>query len=77
MPASGFMGTGKIGILTGLAGAEDSVAQWISVEYDSDREEQMAKVEGFLDDNDLQYPVVFKPVDGQRGLGGNYCPITG
>ena len=69
MPASGFMGTGKIGILTGLAGAEDSVAQWISVEYDSDREEQMAKVEGFLDDNDLQYPVVFKPVDGQRGLG--------
>ncbi len=73
IPGGGFLGESKVQILSGLAGAKESVARWTLLSADQAaafREQQLAiwmKVEN------LSWPVVLKPDVGERGQGVGIC----
>ncbi len=70
MPAGGFIGEEKSKILSDLAAQDDKrLARWQLIPHSPNIEEQIAQLEEFLRKNDLDFPVVLKPNEGQRGLG--------
>ena len=69
MPASGVIGERKSAILRDLIKAGAPVARWALIPCKTPLEKQWAHVEAFCQKHQLDYPLVFKPDEGQRGLG--------
>lgn len=65
----GFVGESKIDILRGLAGAGEFVAHAELIEAASDLQSRIAAVHRFMAEHGLDFPVVLKPNQGQRGAG--------
>ena len=68
MPLGGLLGESKSDILDGLAGIGEALPAWRHLPT-SNREERVAALHRFLEDEDLDYPVVLKPDTGERGRG--------
>ena len=68
MPLGGLLGESKSDILDGLADIGDALPAWRRLPTGSpeDRGEALRQ---FLEDEDLDYPVVLKPDTGERGRG--------
>ncbi len=72
MTAGGFIGEEKSKILTDLSGPKlnnEYLARWTLISRNSDSDHKISLLESFLQENGLDYPVVLKPDEGQRGLG--------
>jgi len=69
MPAGGFVAEPKYEIQQGLAPAGDRVAATALLPWSLDVAERIERVEQFMRDRELAYPVVLKPDAGQRGAG--------
>lgn len=69
IPASGFVGESKSAILEGLGGSASLVARWDLLEPSLPATERARLVRGFLDENQIELPVVLKPDAGERGSG--------
>ncbi len=69
MPAGGFIGESKIEILDGLSGFREHVARAWLIESALDKEKRVERAREFMRENDLDFPVVLKPNEGQRGSG--------
>ena len=67
IPASGIIGESKSTILSQLNAMD--VAPWTLVSQKEHRTQQWQCVLDFQQKHDLEYPLVFKPDEGQRGLG--------
>ena len=68
MPLGGLLGESKSDILDGLAGIGDALPAWRRLPPGSP-EGRVSAVRGFLEDRNLDYPVVLKPDTGERGRG--------
>jgi hypothetical protein len=68
MPLGGLLGESKSDILDGLTGIGDALPAWKRLPAGS-QEERAAALRRFLDDEELDYPVVLKPDTGERGRG--------
>ena len=69
IPAGGFVAESKIRILAGLAGAGDRIARTELLPSRGGTEGRAERVRDFLSRHGLDYPVVLKPNEGQRGSG--------
>lgn len=69
MPASGFIGESKMAILEGLSGTPELVARTRLLPAAGSTGERRRLVEAFLQEEDLDLPLVLKPDAGQRGQG--------
>lgn len=69
IPASGFVGESKLGILRGLSTSNGYIARSSLIEASLDRESRSLAAKRFMDECDLTFPVVLKPDQGQRGTG--------
>ncbi len=69
IPHSGFIGEKKSEILDNLKGASDSIAQWCLIKCSEKDDAKFSNLKLILNKNNLDYPLVFKPDEGQRGLG--------
>jgi len=69
IPAGGFIGESKCRILYMLRSAGDHVARWTSLSPEEGRPRQLESIDAFLLENRLEYPLVMKPDQGQRGAG--------
>lgn len=72
MPRGGFIEDEKSEILLDFAGRKGEnewLARWTLIQREWEIEVQVAKVESFLEENKIDFPVVLKPDEGQRGLG--------
>jgi pimeloyl-ACP methyl ester carboxylesterase/membrane protein DedA with SNARE-associated domain len=69
MPASGFIGESKLDILRGLSSANGYVARSSLIDASLDVGIRIDWAERFMARNELCYPVVLKPDQGQRGTG--------
>lgn len=68
IPSGGFIGESKIEILKGLSGdARIARAELIKARFDLDQ--KVAQAARFIEENELSFPVVLKPDEGQRGSG--------
>jgi len=68
MPHGGFIGESKSAILAGLAAAGEAIPRWRLIEPG----EESVRLEQFdigMEEMALDYPVVLKPDEGQRGTG--------
>lgn len=74
IPGGGFVGESKAAILSGLAHAPDRVARWALIPAALSPAERMDRVEAFMRENGLTYPVVLKPDTGERGSGVRVAP---
>ncbi len=68
IPAGGFIGESKIEILKGLNG-DARIARASLIEALLDLDERIARAKRFIEENELGFPVVLKPDEGQRGSG--------
>lgn len=68
MPLGGLLGESKSDILDGLAGIGDALPAWRRLPPGSP-EGRVTALRGFLEDRNLDYPVVLKPDTGERGRG--------
>ncbi|MEM8550224.1 MAG: alpha/beta fold hydrolase, partial [Verrucomicrobiota bacterium] len=66
---SGFTGESKSEILTKLAGAGDAIAEWTSLSVHLPLEDKLARLQSFMQEADLDFPIVLKPDIGERGTG--------
>jgi pimeloyl-ACP methyl ester carboxylesterase/membrane protein DedA with SNARE-associated domain len=69
IPGGGFVGESKAEILRGLAAADGLVARATLIETSLDGEARLEKAKTFMAENRLDFPVVLKPNQGQRGSG--------
>ncbi len=69
MPHSGFLGESKSAILEGLASAGECVARWRLLPEGGGPERRLEKLDQFMREADLTYPIVLKPDVGERGSG--------
>lgn len=69
MPESGFINESKIDILRGLGEANGFVACATLIEASLDVRTRSLRAREFMLANNLEYPVVLKPNEGQRGSG--------
>lgn len=72
IPASGFIGESKSGILKGLMKSkthEKAVPCFVLIDGDLKNEERIKRANKFLSQNGLSYPIVCKPDVGERGAG--------
>jgi len=69
IPASGFIGESKSDILRGLATSNGYVARSALIEASRDVKAKTDSAERFMTENNLSFPVVLKPDQGQRGAG--------
>lgn len=69
LPAGGFVGESKSQILEGLDGREGDVAATCLLSAQTSTETRMARLESFLGERGLAWPLVLKPDAGQRGSG--------
>ena len=67
--AGGFIAESKHGILEGLSGAGDLVARARLIPVAEDAEDRIGDVRCFMDECEIDFPVVLKPDAGQRGSG--------
>ncbi len=68
-PDSGFIGESKEQIYRGLAGAGDALPRWTCIPASLTLQERMERLEDFMRDEGLSFPVVLKTDEGQRSLG--------
>ena len=68
MPLGGLLGESKSDILDGLHGIGDALPAWRRLPPGSP-EGRVAALRDFLEDRNLDYPVVLKPDTGERGRG--------
>jgi len=68
MPLGGLLGESKSDILDDLAGIGEALPAWRRLPT-GNREERVAALHRFLEDENLDYPVVLKPDTGERGRG--------
>lgn len=68
MPHGGFLGESKSEILAGLGGAGEAIPPWRRIEVDEPGK-MLGAVRSAMRDLKLDWPVVLKPDEGQRGLG--------
>ncbi len=68
MPLGGLLGESKSDILDDLAGIGEALPAWRRLPT-GNREERIAALDRFLEDKNLDHPVVLKPDTGERGLG--------
>jgi membrane protein DedA with SNARE-associated domain len=68
MPHGGFLGESKGDILNRLSGAGEALPPWATIAAGSPAE-RMEFLDAALDRLGLDFPVVLKPDEGQRGLG--------
>lgn len=69
IPAGGFIGESKIDILDSLSRFKEHVARARLIESALDAEKRVERARAFMAENDLDFPVVLKPNEGQRGSG--------
>ena len=69
IPTGGFIGESKSEILDALAGAGDAVARHVLIPAAAPAEERAQTALSFMQEAELDYPIVFKPDVGQRGSG--------
>lgn len=69
MPAGGFIGESKIDILDGLSRFKEHVARARLIESALTAEKRAERARAFMAENSLDFPVVLKPNEGQRGSG--------
>jgi membrane protein DedA with SNARE-associated domain len=69
IPASGFIGESKLDILRGLATSNGYLARSSLIEASLDVKIKIDSAERFMAENELSFPVVLKPDQGQRGTG--------
>jgi membrane protein DedA with SNARE-associated domain len=69
VPAGGFIDESKSDILAGLSRAEGLVAGGARIGANESREPRRARVDAFLAEERLGFPIVLKPDAGQRGSG--------
>lgn len=70
--AGGFVGEPKAEIYEGLRGsvaAEKHLLRYVFIPAEIGKSEKLKLAENFLCDNDLSFPVAFKPNAGERGAG--------
>lgn len=67
MPEGGFSEESKSAILDGLKEAGDVIGRWESMPALG--EDRLGALEAFMKREDLTYPIVLKPNEGQRGEG--------
>ncbi|MEX0324740.1 MAG: VTT domain-containing protein [Puniceicoccaceae bacterium] len=68
MPHGGFLGESKSSILEGLSSAGEAIPKWSLIETGSAGERRQS-FDRAMEDLVLEYPVVLKPDEGQRGVG--------
>jgi len=68
IPHSGFLGESKSAILKSLSSAGAKIARWRCIPEGA-QEEQVTLLRQYMEEMELQYPVVLKPDEGQRGSG--------
>lgn len=68
-PDSGFIGERKSAIFRECQSAHPAIARWELIPADQNPENRVALLDKFLQREQLTYPVVLKPDEGQRGLG--------
>lgn len=69
IPASGFIGESKLDILGGLSSSNGYLARASLIGASLDSSARIEAVNSFMSNNDLSFPVVLKPDQGQRGTG--------
>ena len=69
MPASGFVGESKSAILHGLRNASEFIARYTLIRADNLLTTKLAQAEQFIAEQQLIFPIIFKPDAGQRGAG--------
>ena len=69
IPNSGLIVAPKSKILSALEAAQAPLACWTLIPYKNNLEQQWEQLEVFRQQYSLDYPLVFKPDEGQRGLG--------
>ncbi len=69
MPAGGFVGESKVDILNGLTVGRDAVARYALVDASLSLGQRRDRIDGFMQEHQLVYPIVLKPNTGQRGAG--------
>ena len=69
MPSGGFVNESKLEILGSFRGSEAPVAPCTAIPTDAAPGARLARVETFMQKRGLDYPVVLKPDQGQRGRG--------
>ncbi len=68
MPLGGLLGESKCDILDGLSGIGNALPAWRRLPPGS-QDERLGILRRFLNDHDLDWPVVLKPDTGERGRG--------
>ncbi len=68
IPSGGFIGESKIEILKGLSG-DARIARASLIEASLDLDERVNRAKQFIEENELGFPIVLKPDEGQRGSG--------
>ncbi|MDZ7343111.1 MAG: alpha/beta fold hydrolase [candidate division KSB1 bacterium] len=69
IPESGFIGESKSAILQGLSSANGFVARYLVIKKDLPKDARLQRACAFMAANDLTFPIVIKPDQGQRGAG--------
>ena len=69
IPASGFIGESKLDILRGLASSNGYLARFSLIDGSLDSDLKSQSAQRFMVENELIFPVVLKPDQGQRGTG--------
>jgi membrane protein DedA with SNARE-associated domain len=69
IPGGGFVGESKIDILRGLAHADGYVARAALIDAALGCEARVRQAKRFMAEQELSFPVVLKPNQGQRGSG--------
>ena len=68
MPHGGFLGESKSGILDSMSGVGDALPRWFRLPP-AEPGQRMARLEAGMAEAGLQFPIVLKPDEGQRGFG--------
>ena len=69
MPASGFVGESKSEILHGLCEANEFIAPHTLIRAESSFTTKLEQADQFIAEQQLTFPIIFKPDAGQRGAG--------
>ncbi|HET9531340.1 MAG TPA: alpha/beta fold hydrolase, partial [Blastocatellia bacterium] len=69
IPASGFIGESKAGILCGFAQSNGYIAKSALIKSSPGAGERISQARSFMAENLIRFPVVLKPDAGQRGSG--------
>ena len=69
MPASGFVGESKSEILHGLRDANEFIARYKLIHPQNTLTKKLTQANQFIAEQQLTFPIIFKPDAGQRGAG--------